>query len=168
MTERAVDHSLSVRTEQGIHWGCSVLCFFGVGMVLSRPSDTKMPATATAHTAREILRRVLAGRTAAVDCVNNVRAMIMIIRHTSIRFPKSSFPHRLRGLGCLSGFLVGHDIKSAVRGALSIRSTIFNTLCSRASYAAYVYLSHSYNMSTSRSNIWERSQPLNLTAVVAH
>jgi len=67
MTERAAprdNHFLSVRTGQGIHWGCSVLCFFGVGIVLSRPSDTKMPATATAHTAREILRRVLAGRTA--------------------------------------------------------------------------------------------------------
>ena len=146
------------------------MCFFGVGIVLSRPSDTKMPAAATTHTAREILRRVLAGRTAAVDCMNNVRVVIMNMRHTSIRFPKSSFPHRLRGLGCLSGFLVGHDMKSAVRGALERRAfhrTISNTLCSRASYATYVHLSHSYNISTSRSNIWERSQPLSLMAVVA-
>ncbi len=37
-----------------------------------------MPAMATAHTARDILRRVLAGRTTAV--VNNVGSVIIIMR----------------------------------------------------------------------------------------
>jgi len=61
-------------TETQVPWlsslGLSYLGGFGVdfwgGMAFSRRSDTKMPAMATAQSAREILRRVFGGRTRTV------------------------------------------------------------------------------------------------------
>ena len=52
----------SLRKTARDYLGAFGVIFGGGGMASSRRSDMKMPAIATAQTAREILRRVLTGR----------------------------------------------------------------------------------------------------------